>query len=362
MASRIRRRQRSTDEAEGERAQPTRRFSARACSPRRARTTRSSPSPPRCLREPGVDLFAEEFPEARLRRRHRRAARGDLRGWPRAPRAIKPFCAIYSTFLQRAYDQIVHDVAIQNLPVRFAIDRAGLVGADGPTHAGSFDIAYLGCLPNMVIMAAADEAELVHMVATAADYNEARSRSAIRAARASASSMPERGEPLAIGRGRILREGSRDRPAVPRHASGGVPQGRRRAGQPRAFDHGRGRPLRKAARHGDLIERLAREHEVLITVEEGSIGGFGAYVLQSSGGGRSARRGSARPRDDPARPLPRAGQAGAALCCGGLDAARLSRRRSRSLPRLSGRTVYAPGVLASKLPWRNPFGGDFPCA
>ena len=124
-----------------------------------------------------------------------------------ATEGYKPFCAIYSTFLQRAYDQVVHDVAIQKLPVRFAIDRAGLVGADGPTHAGAFDIAYLACLPNMTVMAAADEAELVHMVATAAAHDEG--PIAIRYPRGEGVGveMPERGEPLPIGKGRMVREG-----------------------------------------------------------------------------------------------------------------------------------------------------------
>ena len=127
-----------------------------------------------------------------------------------ATEGYKPFAAIYSTFLQRAYDQVVHDVAIQSLPVRFAIDRAGLVGADGPTHAGSFDVAYLGCLPGFVVMAAGDESELVHMVATAAAIDDRPSALALsRAAKASASTMPEEGVPLEIGKGRILREGSK---------------------------------------------------------------------------------------------------------------------------------------------------------
>ena len=124
-----------------------------------------------------------------------------------AAEGFKPFAAIYSTFLQRAYDQVVHDVAIQRLPVRFALDRAGLVGADGPTHAGAFDVAYLGCLPGFVLMAAADEAELVHMVATRSRSTTARARCAIRAAKASAWRCRSEGKPLEIGKGRIVREG-----------------------------------------------------------------------------------------------------------------------------------------------------------
>ena len=127
------------------------------------------------------------------------------------PKVFKPFATIYSTFLQRAYDQVVHDVAIQRLPVRFALDRAGLVGADGPTHAGSFDVAYLGCLPGFVIMAAADEADLVHMVATAAAIDDRPSPFVIREVKASASPLPAEGMPLEIGKGRILREGTRSR-------------------------------------------------------------------------------------------------------------------------------------------------------
>ena len=146
---------------------------------------------------------------------------------------MKPFCAIYSTFLQRAYDQVVHDVAIQRLPVRFAIDRAGLVGADGPTHAGSFDVAYLGCLPGFVLMAAADEAELVHMVATAVAIDDRPSRCAIRAATASACDMPADGVPLEIGKGRIVARATRWR-CCPRHAARRMPEGGRRAGGARA--------------------------------------------------------------------------------------------------------------------------------
>jgi len=195
-----------------------------------------------------------------------------------AAEGFKPFAAIYSTFLQRAYDQVVHDVAIQKLPVRFAIDRAGLVGADGQTHAGAFDIAYLGCLPNFVLMACADEADLKHMVATAAAYDEG--PMALRYPRGDGVGleMPERGQVLEIGRGRILREGSKV--AI-------LSYGGRLAEALKAADMlaAHGYPATVAdARFAkpldtDLVERLARHHEVLITIEEGAIGGFGSYVL-----------------------------------------------------------------------------------
>ncbi len=195
-----------------------------------------------------------------------------------ATEGYKPFCAIYSTFLQRGYDQVVHDVAVQNLPVRFAVDRAGLVGADGPTHAGAFDIAYLTCLPNMVVMAAADEAELVHMVATCAAYD--RGPIALRYPRGEGVGveLPERGQPLPIGKGRILREGSRI--AI-------LTLGARLAEGLKAAEElaARGLPTTVAdARFAkpldrELVLRLAAEHELLITVEEGSKGGFGAHVL-----------------------------------------------------------------------------------
>ena len=137
-----------------------------------------------------------------------------------ATEGFKPFAAIYSTFLQRAYDQVVHDVAIQKLPVRFAIDRAGLVGADGPTHAGSFDVAYLGCLPGFVVMAAADEAELVHMVATAGrDRRPARRAFRYPRGEGVGVEMPDVGVPLEIGKGRIVREGTQGRAALVRHAA-----------------------------------------------------------------------------------------------------------------------------------------------
>jgi 1-deoxy-D-xylulose-5-phosphate synthase len=197
-----------------------------------------------------------------------------------AAEGYKPFCAIYSTFLQRGYDQIVHDVALQSLPVRFAIDRAGLVGADGATHAGSFDLAYLACLPNFVIMAAADEAELVHMVATAVAINDR--PSAIRYPRGEGVGvdMPEIGVPLEIGKGRIVRAGraiallslgarlGECLTAASELAKFGLSATVADARFAKPLDH-------------DLIFKLAAEHEILITIEEGSVGGFGSHVLQA---------------------------------------------------------------------------------
>jgi len=187
---------------------------------------------------------------------------------------------IYSTFLQRAYDQVVHDIAIQRLPVRFAMDRAGLVGADGPTHAGAFDVAYLGCLPGFVLMAAADEADLVHMVATQAAIDDRPSGLRYPRGEGLGVPMPSEGQPLEIGRGRILREG--DKVAL-------LCYGARLGECLKAADElaGFGLPTTVAdARFAkpldtDLVRRLAREHEVMITIEEGSIGGFGSYVLQT---------------------------------------------------------------------------------
>jgi len=196
-----------------------------------------------------------------------------------ATEGFKPFAAIYSTFLQRAYDQVVHDVAIQRLPVRFVLDRAGLVGADGPTHAGAFDVAYLGCLPGFVVMAAADEAELTHMVATAAAYDEG--PIALRYPRGDGVGieLPDEGQPLPIGKGRLLREGS---------AVALLSLGTRLSECVKAADilaaHGLSTTVADARfakpLDQELVRRLAHDHEVLVTVEEGSIGGFGAHVLQ----------------------------------------------------------------------------------
>ena len=196
-----------------------------------------------------------------------------------ATEGFKPFAAIYSTFLQRAYDQVVHDVAIQKLPVRFAIDRAGLVGADGPTHAGSFDLAYLGCLPDFVIMAAADEAELVHMVATAAAIDDRPSRFRYPRGEGIGVELPAEGVPLEIGKGRIAARGHGGRAAVARHAARRVPQGRRPARGLRPLGDGRGCALCQAARHAISSAGSRCNHEVLVTVEEGSVGGFGSHVL-----------------------------------------------------------------------------------
>ena len=190
----------------------------------------------------------------------------------------KPFAAIYSTFLQRAYDQVVHDVAIQSLPVRFAIDRAGMVGADGVTHQGSFDIGYLGALPGMVLMAPSDEAELMHMVATAARIDDR--PSAIRYPRGEGTGieMPKRGTALEIGKGRVLREGGKV--AILAYGSrvgdalGAADELAARGLPATVVDARFAKPLDE-----DLIRRLAKEHEVLITVEEGAVGGFGSFVM-----------------------------------------------------------------------------------
>jgi 1-deoxy-D-xylulose-5-phosphate synthase len=227
----------------------------------------------------GVDIFEKSFPnrtfDVGIAEQHAVTFAAGL-----ATEGFKPFCAIYSTFLQRGYDQVVHDVAIQRLPVRFAIDRAGLVGADGPTHAGSFDNAYLGCLPGFVIMAAADEADLVHMVATQVAINDA--PSAVRYPRGEGRGveMPEVGVPLPIGKGRVLREGSKV--AL---LSFGARLGECLKAADELASHGLSATVADARfmkpLDVELVLKLARDHEVLLTVEEGSIGGFGTHVLQT---------------------------------------------------------------------------------
>ena len=226
----------------------------------------------------GLDRFASRFPDrlfdVGIAEQHAVTFAAGM-----ATEGLRPFCAIYSTFLQRAYDQVVHDVAIQRLPVRFAIDRAGLVGADGATHAGSFDLAYLGCLPGMTIMAPSDELELMHMVATQAVFDDG--PSAVRYPRGAGTGLvlPERGMPLPIGKGRIVREGS---------AVAILSLGTRLADSLKAAETLAARGFSctvadaRFAKPFDvgMVEQLARHHGVLVIVEEGSIGGFGSAVMQ----------------------------------------------------------------------------------
>ena len=195
-----------------------------------------------------------------------------------AAAGLKPFCVIYSTFLQRGYDQIVHDVALQGLPVRFAIDRAGLVGEDGATHAGAFDLAYLSNLPGMVVMAASDEAELVRMVATARELDDRPSAFRYPRGEGRRRYHPRRG--AATGnRPRPDRQRRQfDRSRFARRAAGRLHRGRRRAWQARSLHHGCGRRFAKPLDRA-LLLRLARDHEVVLTIEEGTTGGFGAHVL-----------------------------------------------------------------------------------
>ena len=226
----------------------------------------------------GLDLFGQAFPQRSfdvgIAEQHAVTFAAGL-----AADGMKPFCAIYSTFLQRAFDQIVHDVALQNLPVRFAMDRAGLVGADGPTHAGSFDIAYLGCLPNMVVMACSDEAELARMVATAAAYDAGPIAFRFPRGEGVGAPIPQIALPLPIGKGRIVREGSR----VAILSFGARLQEALRAAEEldamgcstTVADARFVKPL-----DAEMILALARDHECLLTIEEGSIGGFGSQVAQ----------------------------------------------------------------------------------
>ncbi len=226
----------------------------------------------------GVDKFAEAFPartfDVGIAEQHAVTFAAGL-----ACDGMKPFAALYSTFLQRAYDQVVHDVAIQKLPVRFPIDRAGFVGADGPTHAGSFDTGYLAMLPGFVVMAASDEAELKHMVRTAVSYDEGPISFRYPRGEGVGVEMPERGSILAIGKGRIVKEGTK----VALLSFGTrladcllAAEDLEAAGLSTTVADARfAKPLDE-----DMIRRLAREHEVLVTIEEGSIGGFASHVLQ----------------------------------------------------------------------------------
>ena len=225
----------------------------------------------------GLDIFGKAFPERTfdvgIAEQHAVTFAAGL-----ATEGLKPFAVIYSTFLQRAYDQVVHDVAIQKLPVRFAMDRAGLVGADGATHAGSFDLAYLCCLPNFVVMAASDEAELMHMVATAAAYDEGPIALRYPRGEGTGVALPERGEVLAIGKGRIVRDGKEV--AI-------LSLGTRLGAALTAADQLRAQGISCTVADArfakpideDLVRRLVRHHGMLVTVEEGSVGGFGSQVL-----------------------------------------------------------------------------------
>ncbi len=226
----------------------------------------------------GLDLFGERFPDrcfdVGIAEQHAVTFAAGM-----ATEGFKPFCAIYSTFLQRAYDQVIHDVVLQHLPVRFALDRAGLVGADGATHAGSFDTAYLGCLPDIVLMAAADELELMHMVATQAAIDDRASALRYPRGEGVGLELPERGSLLPIGKGRILQEGTKI--AI---LSYGTRLGEARRAAAELAARGLSTTLADARfakpLDEDLVRRLALEHEVLITIEEGSVGGFGSFVLQ----------------------------------------------------------------------------------
>ena len=226
----------------------------------------------------GLDLFESRYPsrcfDVGIAEQHAVTFAGGL-----AAGGMKPFCALYSTFLQRGYDQVVHDIALQGLPVRFAIDRAGLVGADGPTHAGSFDIAYLACLPGMTVMAAADEAELKHMVATAVAHDAGPIAFRYPRGEGEGVEMPERGEVLKIGKGRIIAQGARvailslgTRLGEVRRAAEALAQ---KGITPTIADARFAKPL-----DADLVLDLAARHEALITIEEGSVGGFGSHVAQ----------------------------------------------------------------------------------
>ncbi len=226
----------------------------------------------------GLNLFAERYPsrcfDVGIAEQHGVTFAAGL-----AAGGLKPFCVMYSTFLQRGYDQIVHDVALQNLPVRFAIDRAGFVGADGATHAGSFDVAYLSNLPGMVVMAAADEAELCHMVATAAAYEDGPIAFRYPRGEGQGTELPERGVPLVIGKGRIVQDGrglailsfgtrlGEVLKAADTLSAKGL--------KPTIADARFAKPLDR-----DLILSLSESHDILVTIEEGAIGGFGSHVMQ----------------------------------------------------------------------------------
>ena len=292
----------------------------------------------------GLNKFAERFPERTfdvgIAEQHAVTFCAGL-----ACEGFRPFAAIYSTFLQRAYDQVVHDVAIQSLPVRFAIDRAGMVGADGVTHQGSYDLTYLGCLPNFVIMAPSDEAELMHMVATACQIDDRPSALRYPRGEALGIEMPERGSAVEIGKGRILREGSKV--AI-------LSLGTRLADALAAADDLAARGLSTTVADArfakpldeDLVRRLAGEHEVLITVEEGAIGGFATQVMQFLARQGLFDKGVALPPGHPAGLLHRSRQAGASAGAGRGRPRRYPRRGPAGLGPAGGR-VTGPRLISA---------------
>ena len=288
----------------------------------------------------GLDIFGKAFPDRTfdvgIAEQHAVTFAAGM-----AAEGYKPFCAIYSTFLQRGYDQVVHDVALQSLPVRFAVDRAGLVGADGPTHAGSFDVAYLACLPGFVVMAAADEAELAHMVATAAAIDDRPSAFRYPRGEGVGAPIPLFARPLKIGKGRVVREGS-DVALLSLGAR--LAECLKAADELDKFglsttvaDARFAKPL-----DVDLILRLADEHDALITIEEGSIGGFGSHVMHlllEHGRLDGALQGAF---DGVARPVPGAGRSGRHVRQGQARRERHRRQGVRGAQsRAAGRAVRA---------------------
>jgi len=230
----------------------------------------------------GIDFFGDKFPDRTfdvgIAEQHAVTFAAGL-----ACEGIKPFCTIYSTFLQRGYDQVVHDVAIQNLPVRFAIDRAGLVGADGPTHAGSFDISYLGCLPNMVVMAASDENELRAMVKTAAEYDDGPIAFRYPRGEGLGLEIPKNIKPIKIGKGKIVKDNKADKVDISILSLGTRLEESMKAAKELekeglkviVADARFAKPIDKA-----LVKKLAQKSNALITIEEGSVGGFGSFTQQ----------------------------------------------------------------------------------
>ena len=301
----------------------------------------------------GLDVFAKRFPDRTfdvgIAEQHAVTFAAGL-----AADGMKPFAAIYSTFLQRGYDQVVHDVAIQGLPVRFAIDRAGLVGADGATHAGSFDVGYLGQLPGFVIMAAADEAELAHMISTSVAIDDRPSAFRFPRGEGVGVTVPDLAEPLEIGKGRIVREGT---------AVAILSFGTRLAESLKAADMLAARGLSATVADArfakpldvDLILRLAREHEALVTVEEGAIGRLRRLRAARPGRARRPGPGPEGAHPHPARHLPGPGQARGDVRRRGAGRGGYRPRRPRGARARAG--VQRPSRLSSGAPKSRLRGG-----